>query len=123
MYVFVHTAISVASHQYHMYNIIGSQIFLAKTGTPQLKDLMNEVTPHYCDYWTEIGTQLDMPQGILDSIEIEHSYGKWVQQRCCNKMFKEWLERDTSASWEKLDAAIKSPAVAAFSDKHISAGL
>ena len=84
---------------------------------------MNEVTPHYCNYWTEIGTQLDVPQGILDNIESDYSYGKRAQQRYCNEMFKEWLDRDTSASWEKLNAAIKSPAVAAFSDKRSSAGL
>ena len=84
---------------------------------------MNEVTPHYCEYWREIGTQLDMPQGLIDSIQAEHDYGKRTQQKCCDKMFKEWLDRDTSASWEKLCTAIKSPAVAAFSDKHISAGL
>ena len=84
---------------------------------------MNEVTPHYYDYWLEIGTQLDVPQGTLENIEGDYGCGKQAQKRCCNKMFMEWLKIDDSASWEKLDAAIKSPAVAAFSDKHSSPGL
>lgn len=88
-------------------------------GTPRLKDLINEVTPRYCAYWNEIGTLLDIHKGTLDSIESEYR----DQRRCCNKMFEEWLDRDISASWEKLLSAITSPAVTVFLVENDRAGL
>ena len=95
-------------------------IYILKIGTPLLKDLMNKVTPHYCAYWTEIGTQLDVPQETLNIIKHDHwKQGEW---KCCNRMFEEWLKKDTSATWEKLHTAIKSPAITAFVDQDDSAG-
>ena len=89
-------------------------------GTPLIKDLMNEITPRYFAYWTEIGTLLDIPQETLNI--IKHDYSKHGDWKCCNRMFEEWLKKGTSATWEKLHAAIKSPAITAFADQDDSAG-
>ena len=55
-----------------------------------------------------IGTQLGLPTGILDIIEHDNHY---KARECCNAMLKEWLQVDTTASWEKLFTVIESPAV------------
>ena len=56
-----------------------------------------------------MGALLDIPEGVLES--IEYDYGHWGQLRCCNEMFAEWVSRDTGASWKKLHAVLKSPAI------------
>ena len=76
--------------------------------TPSLKDLYQHITPQYAADWEVIGTLLGLPSGELKAIEAGYPTNvKW----CCNQMLKQWLETDTTASWEQLFAAIESPAV------------
>ena len=54
-----------------------------------------------------LGAQLDLPSGELDAIEAGWPTNvKW----CSNRMLEKWLEVDVTASWEKLNTAINSPA-------------
>jgi len=78
------------------------------TSVPSLKDFYNHITPQYATDWKVIGTLLGLPSGALDIIENDNMC-KAVH--CCNSMLKRWLEVDETASWEKLFAAIESPAV------------
>ena len=81
---------------------------------PSLKDIYQHITPHYAADWKVIGTLLGLPSGELKSIEAGYPTNvKW----CCNQMLEKWLENDATASWEKLFAAIKSPAVFSTPDK------
>lgn len=82
------------------------------TSVPLLKDLYNYITPQYATKWKEIGTLLDLPTGTLDIIENDNVH-KAVH--CCNSMLNKWLKVDETASWEKLFAAIESPAVSCTS--------
>ena len=66
------------------------------------------VSPRYATEWREIGTVLGLPNEKLKIIEEDFPRNT---KRCCNQMFQTWLETDTTASWEKLFAAIESPAV------------
>jgi len=76
--------------------------------TPLLKDLYELITPQYAADWKVIGILLGLPKGELNSIEAGYPTNvKW----CCNKMLEKWLEVDPTACWEKLFAAIESPAV------------
>ena len=62
----------------------------------------------YAADWKVIGTLLGLPSGELNSIEAGYPTNvKW----CCNQMLEEWLEVDSSASWNKLLSVIQSPAV------------
>ena len=55
-----------------------------------------------------IGELLGVPTGELNAIEAGWpTNAKW----CCNQMLEKWLDMDTTASWEKIHAAIESPAV------------
>ena len=76
--------------------------------TPLLRDLRHHFTPQYAVQWRVIGTQLGLPTGTLDIIEHDNHY---KARECCNAMLKEWLQVDTTASWEKLFTVIESPAV------------
>lgn len=71
--------------------------------TPTLKEINQSITPQYAAIWKKIGMELDLPDGMLSIIEA--NYPSDVE-RCCNKMLSRWLERDTSASWQKLLTAI-----------------
>jgi len=59
------------------------------------------------------GTLLGLPSGAHDIIENDNMY-KTIH--CYNSMLKRWLEFDETASWEKLFAAIESPAVSRTSE-------
>lgn len=78
------------------------------TAVPLLKDLYEYITPRYATKWRLIGTLLGLSAEEIDIIENDNVY-KVVQ--CCNSMLKRWLEVDTAASWEKIFAAIESPAM------------
>ena len=75
---------------------------------PLLKHLQNLVTPYYAASWKEIGLQLGIAQGILQSIEIKFQTDV---ETCCDEMFTEWLDTDVTASWGKLIQVVYSPAV------------
>lgn len=78
------------------------------TTTPSLKELENSVTPQHAAKWKVMGTLLGVPSGKLNAIEAGWpTNAEW----CCNKMWETWLDVDTFASWEKIYAAIESPAV------------
>ena len=76
--------------------------------TPLLKDLYQHITPQYAAYWEVIGTLLGLHSGELKAIKAGNPTDvKW----CCNQMLKNWLETDTTASWEQLFTVVESPAV------------
>ena len=84
--------------------------------TPLLKDLYQHFTPQYAADWKVIGTILDLPSGILDTIEDNNSMQKAT--RYCNAMLEKWLEVDPTASWSKLFTVVESPTVSCItSDK------
>ena len=51
---------------------------------------------------------LGLPTGELKAIAMGNPTNvKW----CCNSMLEKWLDIDTTASWEKILAAVNSRAV------------
>ena len=75
---------------------------------PLLKELQNLVTPYYAASWKEIGLQLGIPKGILQSIEENF---RTDIETCCNETLTEWLDTDVTASWGKIIKIAYSPAV------------
>ena len=55
-----------------------------------------------------LGTLLGVRSGDLKIIEASYPNNP---RRCCNEMLEKWLDTDPTASWNKLDAAIQSPAM------------
>lgn len=85
-----------------------TNIITIVTATPLLKDLSEYVTPKYAVHWKLIGTQLGLPNNMLDIIEEDYRFR--VVSRC-NAMFNHWLELDTNASWKKIFSVIESSAM------------
>ena len=76
--------------------------------TPLLKNLYQHITPQYAADWEVIGTLLGLPSGELKAIKAGNPTDvKW----CCNQMWIQWLQVDTTASWEQLFTVIESSAV------------
>ena len=70
----------------------------------QISDLVVlEATTH----WKEIGIQLleKKYDSKLDAIELDFSTNN---TKCCNEMFKLWLQTDEQATWIKLLDALKA---------------
>jgi len=86
-----------------------STVFLVGLATiPTQRELQRHITPQYAADWREIGVELGVTDAKLRTIREDNPHSV---KNCCNRMFSEWLRVDTSASWAKLLAAIKSPAV------------
>ena len=77
-------------------------LFIVNT-RPAKKDLQRCITPKYATNWKEIGIQLNLNDGDISIIEEDNP--RSVKRRC-NAMLSKWLAVDSSASWQKLLAAI-----------------
>ena len=54
-------------------------------------------------HWKRFGVFLDIPNGVLDTIESEY-FGNC--RECCDRMLAKWLDVDVTASWRKLNSAV-----------------
>ena len=75
---------------------------------PELKHLHEHITPSYAARWRTLGLLLDVPLGILESIEYDYPRNC---TECCNRMLTEWHARDIKANWQKIFSIIDSPAI------------
>ena len=76
---------------------------------PLLKDLLNIVTPDYAVHWRKIGQSLGIKSGVLHTIDYDNPH---KAEDCCNAVWEEWLNIDTSATWFKIIEIINSPTIA-----------
>ena len=82
--------------------------YFFSVANPLLEDLYRHITPRYAADWIVIGTLLGLPSGELKAIAAGDPTNV---KRCCNLMFKKWLETDSTASWDKLLTVLELPAV------------
>ncbi|XP_065894687.1 protein NLRC5-like [Dysidea avara] len=75
---------------------------------PELKELIENITPVYAGYWKTLGILLGLLGGFLDAIEAGNPKDQFW---CCNQMLQAWLDQDTTASWNKIIKGIESPAI------------
>ena len=76
--------------------------------TPQPGELHSRIVPVWAPKWRELGEALGLSVGKLDIISENHNYHPRRCEECCKVVLKTWLERDVTASWNKLDEAISS---------------
>ena len=74
---------------------------------PSLKDLAYEVIPSVCPKWKNLAILLRLEMITMDMIEANHR----SVRDCCLEMFDVWLRQDDTASWSKLVAALRHPAM------------
>ena len=72
---------------------------------PLLRDLYRYIVGQQAAQWEWLGLELGLNNGQISI--ISRDYRNDVEA-CCRKMLSKWLEMDPSATWGKLDDAIKN---------------
>ena len=85
-------------------------LFIVREKKAILKDLHNLVSPNYAVAWREIGNELGVSPGTLNTLQKDNHNS----ETCCDKMLEEWLNLDTRAQWGTLLTALDAPRVAAI---------
>ena len=70
---------------------------------PLATELVNVVTSNYDEQWREIGTSLGITVPELDSIGHDHKHSA---KNRLSKLWEKWLNKDGTASWDKLVKAL-----------------
>ena len=89
-------------------------VFLCCLGVgPLLKDLMNDIAAAIPAKWRDVGIQLDLPTGILDSIQSQNSREPNPHLRSFDQVFIEWSKKDSESTytWPHIIAILRKPAV------------
>ena len=69
---------------------------------PEMKELVlysEKISSH----WKEIALQLDIPQAVVNTIDIDNTQ---VKDKCF-RMFQNWLETTINACWFHFISALK----------------
>ena len=76
---------------------------------PYVKDLNRHVVEQYAIYWKQLGAELGLKDYHIANI-TENNASRQLRQveQCCSQMLQKWLHIDPSATWGKLDDAIKN---------------
>ena len=102
------TVYASRSYIYCVYNLI---LFLVNS-KPTKKKLLDHVVARVTPLWYDLGIALFNEDQELNLDIIKSNYT--VKKTCCKEMFWHWLSTDTSASWQKLIQALRSPSVELF---------
>ena len=74
-----------------------------------MRDLHSNVIRQYAIQWEGLGLELGLQDYDIANISENNSSRKQRQvEMCCSQMLQKWLEIDPSATWGKLDDAIKN---------------
>ena len=74
-----------------------------------MRDLQSNIVRQYAVQWKELGLELGLENCDIINISENNSSRKQRQAEvCCYQMLQKWLEIDPSATWGKLDDAIKN---------------
>ena len=83
---------------------------------PDMRDLHRYVVQQHAAKWDRLGLELGLEQYHIAIIARDHPNMAVI---CCGKMLQKWLDIDPSASWRKLDDAvrrIRSPTISTVSN-------
>ena len=82
----------------------------APTGNdrPTAKELNKHVVEQYAIHWRQLGAELGLKDYHIANItENNASRQLRLVEHCCYQMLQKWLHIDPSATWGKLDDAVK----------------
>lgn len=75
---------------------------------PDVKELNKKIVPVCAPKWRELGEELGLLSHELDTISMDHAYHPRHCEESCKVVLRKWLEKDLTASWNKLHAAMNS---------------
>ncbi|XP_065886160.1 uncharacterized protein [Dysidea avara] len=70
---------------------------------PDMKYL-GQVLTDYCEYWEDIGAQLELRTGVLDNIKSSNTDNRYRFR----EVIKKWLKMDPKSTWYKLELSISN---------------
>ena len=71
---------------------------------PDMRDLHRYVVQQQAAQWDRLGLELGLERYHIAIITRDHPNRSVT---CCGEMLQKWLEIDPSASWRKLDDAVR----------------
>ena len=93
-------------------------LFITAKDKPTIKDLNIHVIEQYAIYWKQLGVELGVKNYHIANITENNASRKLRQvEECCSQMLQKWLDIDPSATWDKLDDAIKKITSPVSTDK------
>ena len=74
-----------------------------------MRDLNRHIVEQQAVQWKRLGEELELKDYHIANISENNSSRNETQvEVCCSQMLQKWLEIDPSATWGKLDDAIKN---------------
>ena len=74
-----------------------------------MRDLNRHTVEQQAAQWERLGLELGLKDYHIANISANNSSHKQRQvEVCCSQMLQKWLEVNSSATWGKLDDAIKN---------------
>ena len=71
---------------------------------PNIRDVNRYIVEQHAAQWERIGLELGLKDYQIANITKDYPNSSVT---CCREMLQKWLNSDLSASWGKLDDAIK----------------
>ena len=84
--------------------VSGSKVHPTIQDKPELKDLTRSLN-NMASEWKRLGIQLDISDGMLDTIEANHPQNA---QNCLSEMLKTWLKQKGDPRWVNIVDAVES---------------
>ena len=84
---------------------------------PDMRDLHSHIVKQYAVHWERLGLELGLKQYDIDNIAANNARLPKKVEVSCAAVLQQWLDIDPSATWAKLDDAIKKITSPVFTDK------
>ena len=82
-----------------------------------MRDSHSHIVKQYAVYWERLGLELGLKECEIDNISANNARHPKRVEVCCAAVLQQWLKIDPSATWAKLDDAIKKIASPMSTDK------
>ena len=72
-----------------------------------MRDLHSHIVKQYAVHWERLGLELGLMDYHIANISVNNARYQNKVEVCCTAVLQQWLDIDPSATWAKLDDAIK----------------
>ena len=72
-----------------------------------MRDLHSHIVKQHAVHWERLGLELGLKQYETDNISANNARNPKRVEACCVAVLEQWLKVDPSATWVKLDDALK----------------
>ena len=73
-----------------------------------MRDLNRHIVEQQAAQWERLGLELGLKDYHIAIISKDNEHNPNRSVTCCRKVLQKWLEIDPSATWGKLDDAVKN---------------